>query len=276
MGWAGGPGGGGNMPQVAGAQEVVITISGGLADAETGGVVINVIPRDGANTFSGQFNFSGSNDSLQGNNYTQRLKDLGPAVALRADLGVRRQPDVRRPDRPGQAVVLLDLPADRREEHGAGHVLEQERGRHHEVDRRLRPIEAGLHEQGGAPGDAPADVAGDAAQQVQRALVRAVPRLELRRGGRHRDGPVHDAGSDAAVVLHPVPSTARLMVVADLGPAAGRSGLGHVPGPVPLHETERRHRRSGDDSGPGTGRRVSEPPLARADSPREPGGSRTR
>ena len=47
MGWAGGPGGGGKMPQVAGAQEVVITISGGLADAETGGVVINVIPRDG-------------------------------------------------------------------------------------------------------------------------------------------------------------------------------------------------------------------------------------
>jgi hypothetical protein len=77
MGWAGGPGGGGNMPQVAGSQEVVITISGGLADAETGGVVINVIPRDGANTFSGQFNYSGSNDSLQGSNYTQRLKDLG-------------------------------------------------------------------------------------------------------------------------------------------------------------------------------------------------------
>ena len=66
MGWAGGPGGGGQMPQVAGAQEVVITISGGLADAETGGVVINVIPRDGGNTFGGQFNLSGSNDSLQG------------------------------------------------------------------------------------------------------------------------------------------------------------------------------------------------------------------
>ena len=77
MGWAGGNGGGGNMPQVAAAQEVVLTISGGLADAETGGVVMNVIPREGANTFSGQFNFSGSNDSLQGSNYTQRLKDKG-------------------------------------------------------------------------------------------------------------------------------------------------------------------------------------------------------
>ena len=77
MGWAGGNGGGGNMPQVAAAQEVVLTVSGGLADAETGGVVINVIPRDGANTFSGQFNFSGSNGSLQGSNYTERLKAKG-------------------------------------------------------------------------------------------------------------------------------------------------------------------------------------------------------
>ena len=77
MGWAGGPGGGGQMAQVAASQEVVITTSGGLADAETGGVVINVIPRDGGNTFNGQFNFSFSDDSLQGDNYTQRLKDQG-------------------------------------------------------------------------------------------------------------------------------------------------------------------------------------------------------
>ena len=54
------------LPQVAAAQEVVLTISGGLADAETGGIVMNVIPREGANTFSGQFNFSGSDAPLQG------------------------------------------------------------------------------------------------------------------------------------------------------------------------------------------------------------------
>src|SRR5688572_25907993 len=77
MGWAGGSGGGGNMPQVAAAQEVVMTLSGGLAEAETGGVIVNAIPREGSNTFSGQFNFSGSNGSLQGSNYTQSLKDQG-------------------------------------------------------------------------------------------------------------------------------------------------------------------------------------------------------
>jgi len=77
MGWAGGNGGGGNMPQVAAAEEVVLTTSGGLAEAETSGVVVNVIPREGANTFSGQLNFSGANSSLQGSNYTQALQDAG-------------------------------------------------------------------------------------------------------------------------------------------------------------------------------------------------------
>jgi hypothetical protein len=77
MGWAGSSGGGGQMPQVAAAQEVVMTISGGLGEAETSGVVFNAIPRDGSNVFRGQFNYSGSNDTLQGSNYTQALKDAG-------------------------------------------------------------------------------------------------------------------------------------------------------------------------------------------------------
>jgi hypothetical protein len=77
MGWAGSNGGGGQMPQVAASQEVVMTISGGLGEAETSGLVFNAVPREGANNFTGQFNFSGSNDSLQGNNYTQDLRDAG-------------------------------------------------------------------------------------------------------------------------------------------------------------------------------------------------------
>jgi hypothetical protein len=77
MGWAGGSAGGGNMPQVSSSQEVVLTTSGGLGEAETAGVILNVIPREGSNSFSGQFTASGSNGSLQGSNYTQALKDAG-------------------------------------------------------------------------------------------------------------------------------------------------------------------------------------------------------
>ena len=77
MGWAGSSGGGGQMPQVAAAQEVVMTLSGGLAEAETGGMIFNAIPREGSNTFSGQVNYSGSNGTLQGSNYTDALKAAG-------------------------------------------------------------------------------------------------------------------------------------------------------------------------------------------------------
>jgi hypothetical protein len=77
MGWAGSSGGGGQMPQVAAAQEVVMTISGGLAESETSGVIFNAVPREGANRFTGQFNYAGSSGSLQGSNYTQELQNAG-------------------------------------------------------------------------------------------------------------------------------------------------------------------------------------------------------
>jgi hypothetical protein len=65
------------ISNVAGSQEIVLTTSGGLGEAETAGAVLNVIPRDGGNTFSGTFFMSGANDSLQGSNYTQALRDAG-------------------------------------------------------------------------------------------------------------------------------------------------------------------------------------------------------
>jgi hypothetical protein len=65
------------VSNVAGAQEVVMTTSGGLGEAETGGVMLNIIPRDGGNQFSGTFAYSGANGSMQGSNYTDSLKAAG-------------------------------------------------------------------------------------------------------------------------------------------------------------------------------------------------------
>src|SRR5687768_11493955 len=77
-GWAGGSAGGGNMAgSTASAQEVVVNTSGGLGEAETSGVVLNVIPREGSNTFSGGFQYSGANGSMQGDNYTEALQAAG-------------------------------------------------------------------------------------------------------------------------------------------------------------------------------------------------------
>jgi hypothetical protein len=65
------------VSNVAGAQEVVMSTSGGLGEAETGGVMLNIIPRDGGNRYSGTFAYSGANSSMQGSNYTDELRNRG-------------------------------------------------------------------------------------------------------------------------------------------------------------------------------------------------------
>lgn len=59
------------------AQEVVVSSSGGLGEAETAGITINVIPREGGNTFRGQLFVSGASAGLQADNHTQALIDRG-------------------------------------------------------------------------------------------------------------------------------------------------------------------------------------------------------
>ena len=76
MGWAG-ANSNAAVVNVAGAQEVVTSTSGGLGDAETAGVVFNVIPRDGGNKFGGTLFYAGANGSMQGDNYTDALKAAG-------------------------------------------------------------------------------------------------------------------------------------------------------------------------------------------------------
>jgi hypothetical protein len=65
------------VSNVAGAQETVLTTSGGLGEAETGGVMLNIIPRDGGNNFSGTVFLSGASGAMQGSNYTDDLKAAG-------------------------------------------------------------------------------------------------------------------------------------------------------------------------------------------------------
>ena len=119
---AGGGGGGGNNANTAGAQEIVVSTSGGLGEAETGGVTVNLIPREGGNTFSGTFFVNGANGAMQGSNYTQALKDQGLQGAVGNPEGVRLQSHGRRADHPGQALVLSDGAHLGGRQHGPGHV----------------------------------------------------------------------------------------------------------------------------------------------------------
>jgi hypothetical protein len=62
---------------VANAQELTYTLSGGLGESETGGPTMNVVPRTGGNTFTGSFFFSGANSAMQGSNFTDELRAAG-------------------------------------------------------------------------------------------------------------------------------------------------------------------------------------------------------
>jgi Carboxypeptidase regulatory-like domain len=64
-------------PNMEAMQEVQIETSGIDASVSTGGVRINVVPKDGGNTFGGSLFLSGTNEHFQGENVTQELKDRG-------------------------------------------------------------------------------------------------------------------------------------------------------------------------------------------------------
>lgn len=65
------------VPDVGNAQEVTFSLSGGLGEAETGGPQMNIIPRQGGNTFNGSFFVNGANEAMQGDNFSQEIRDAG-------------------------------------------------------------------------------------------------------------------------------------------------------------------------------------------------------
>jgi len=72
------------------AQEITFQTGGISAESETGGIVMNVVPKEGGNTLTGYFNVAFANASLQGTNTTPELLARG----LIAPLKIRRIYDV--------------------------------------------------------------------------------------------------------------------------------------------------------------------------------------
>jgi hypothetical protein len=65
------------LPNMGSTQEMAVDYSSGTADQMTGGVRINMIPREGGNVFKGSFFGTGVNSAFQSDNYVQSLKDRG-------------------------------------------------------------------------------------------------------------------------------------------------------------------------------------------------------
>src|SRR4030095_10689699 len=65
------------IADVTNAQEVALTSSGGLGEAEVGGPSLNVVSREGGELFRGSFYGSGVTERMVDSNYTQELEDRG-------------------------------------------------------------------------------------------------------------------------------------------------------------------------------------------------------
>ncbi len=81
---------GATLPNMGSVQEMTVDTGGGSAEQSTGGLTINIIPREGGNRVSGSFFGTGFNSSFQGSNYTQELKDRG----LRSPTSIKMNYDV--------------------------------------------------------------------------------------------------------------------------------------------------------------------------------------
>jgi hypothetical protein len=65
------------VPDMGTAAEVVIDYSSGTSESYSAGMSMNLIPKDGGNTFKGSAFGTGANTWFQGNNYTPELKAAG-------------------------------------------------------------------------------------------------------------------------------------------------------------------------------------------------------
>ena len=115
-------------------------------------MILNVIPRDGGNTFSGQFIVNGANGAMQGSNYTQALKDRG----LKAPSQLLKVYDVN-PMGGGRIVrdklwFYAYVRADWGRSTSPGHVVQQERRQPECLDGGFRQEPASVHRHDGANG----------------------------------------------------------------------------------------------------------------------------
>jgi hypothetical protein len=67
----------GYQPNMSSTQEIVVDVAAGGAENATGGVRMNIIPKEGGNTFTATTFFTAANSSFASNNYSQDLKDRG-------------------------------------------------------------------------------------------------------------------------------------------------------------------------------------------------------
>ena len=158
-------------PNMEAMQEVQLETTSADASTSTGGVRVNVVPKDGGNTFSGSLFFTGTNEDLQSRQLLAgrwpiaasrkaACRESSSCTTSRGRLAARSSAT-----RCGSSSTRRRKQRDRTSATGSD---QRQRVRSDEVDLRrriLRPA-ADLQRQPDRAGGHPPHVAGDGAQQV--------------------------------------------------------------------------------------------------------------
>ena len=140
------------LPNMGAVQEVAVDYSTGSAEAVTGGVRMNMIPKEGGNRYSGSLFATGVTEGWQRSNYDTELQNRG----LRTPNSLKMQYDINPgfggPLVDGPALVLRRRPFHRNTQLRRQPVSKQERIQRQRVAVRARPDAAGDQRCHGAAG----------------------------------------------------------------------------------------------------------------------------
>ena len=224
IGWAGGGGGRGGMGSTSPARRKWCSARrAAWAKRRRAGVILNVIPREGGNTFSGSVRRQRRERRDAGQQLHAVAEGPGPEGAVRAHQRVRDQSDGRRPHRPRQALVLPVVPPDRDGQHGPRHVGQQER-------RQPERLDASISTRAGRRFTIPWIESGPAASRGRRrratrstsAGQEQIISANWKGGGTATTTPKRSTGA----LIDAVAPAGRDLVVADHEPAAARRRAG--------------------------------------------------
>ena len=126
------------MPDIGNAQEIAMTTSGGLGEAEVGGPSFSIVPKTGGNTIKGSFYQSNVTEGMVGDNYTRRAEGPRADDARQAVQAVGLQRRRRRSDQEGPVWFFFQFRDEGSHRTIPGHVRQREHGRPDQVDLRGR------------------------------------------------------------------------------------------------------------------------------------------
>ena len=176
------------LPNMGSTQEMTIDYAAGTAEQETGGVRVNMIPRQGGNQLSASLFGTAVNSSFQSNNFTDELKATGLRAPDTIKLNYDVNPSVGGPLMRDKLWFYSSARFVANQNYVAGIVGQQVRRQSEGLD-----LRAGRQRQGAVFADAgerqrPPDAAGEREEQVQRLLRQPVALLVQAHAGEHLAG----------------------------------------------------------------------------------------